>query len=111
MSPGKKTLTDCPWQMIGRAVSGELNHPALVNLKGGLEDVLLIFRETIQMLNRAFMLEDRAPDFIRVGTFFFQQFFQRDILHRERTGQGFVRVDICRDRLNARGSPAANDGD
>ena len=47
---------------LRRAVGGEVDDPALVELEGGLVDVLLVLGQIVQVLNRSFMLEDRMPD-------------------------------------------------
>lgn len=43
---------------IGRAICGKLNHPALIQFKGGLVDRLLQLCQTLKMLDRPFILKD-----------------------------------------------------
>src|SRR5205085_2243650 len=47
---------------IGRAVGGELDPPSLVVLEAGLEDILLLLGQEVEMLDRAAPLEDGRPD-------------------------------------------------
>ncbi|MNN43656.1 hypothetical protein D3C81_1579040 [compost metagenome] len=94
-----------------RAVGGQLDHPALVQFEGGLEDALLVVRQGLEVLNRAFVFEDRVPHGLGVDALFAQQFLQVGVLDRERARQGLVRIDVGRDRLDARRGAAADDRD
>lgn len=67
--PGQKDVYGLSLANVRRAVGGELDNPALVELESGLEDVLLGLVEAIEMLNRALSLQDGSPDFIRILTF------------------------------------------
>src|SRR5882672_8121820 len=51
---------------IGRAVGRQLEQPALVDLEAGLEHVLFLGREEIEMLDGAAALEDRRPDAVAI---------------------------------------------
>ena len=74
-------------------------------------DRLLVLAQAVQMLHRAFLLDDGLPDFRRVHALGCQQFLQIGIAHREGARQGLVGVDIGRDRLDAGDGAAADDAD
>ena len=96
---------------VRRTVCGQFHDPALVEFESGLEHVTLVIVEFLKMLHRAFVLEDRGPDFRRVEAFPVQQGFKLLVLHRERARQGLVGVDVGRDRLDAGRRAAADDRD
>ena len=45
----------------GGAVGGVFDQPALVDLKGGFENVFFIIGQEVEMLDGAFVGEDRTP--------------------------------------------------
>ena len=63
------------------------------------------------MLDRPAMFEDRAPHRFAVLRFLDQQLFEIGVLDREAARQRLVRVDVRRDRLDARRGAAADDAD
>ncbi len=94
-----------------RAVGGQFDQPALVQFEGGLEHALLVFGQEVEVLDRAFVFEDRVPDGVGVLALFFEQALQIGVLDRERARQGLVGVDIGRDRLDTCRGAAADDRD
>jgi hypothetical protein len=54
---------------IGRAVRREFEQPALVDLEAGLERVLFLLAQEIEVLDRAAAFEDRVPDIGRILAF------------------------------------------
>jgi hypothetical protein len=55
---------------IGRAVGGEFEQPALVDLEAVLKTCLLLVAEEVEMLDRALVFEDRVPDALVFLAFF-----------------------------------------
>ena len=51
-----------------RAIGGELDDPALVDLERGAEDGLLVLVEAFEVLHRALVREDRLPRVLGVET-------------------------------------------
>src|SRR3546814_21168540 len=49
----------------GRAIGGELEEPALVDLEAGLEGVLFLRGQEIELLDRAALLPARGPPRVR----------------------------------------------
>ncbi len=96
---------------LGRAVRRQLDDPALVDLEGGLVDVLLVLAEEVEVLDRAFLLQDRGPHRVGVLALLGEQALQVRVLDREGARQGLVAVDIGRDRLDAGARAAADDRD
>ena len=96
---------------VGRTVGGQLYEPALVQLKGGLEAVLLVLGQEVEMLDGAFVDGDGAPSLLIVPAFFLQQVLEVLVTHGEGAGERLVRVGIGRYRLDAGRGPAADDGD
>ncbi len=112
MSAGRNRLSDWLWQMIGRAVGGELDHPALVDLEGGAEDRLLVLgRGSRDAATEPSCSTIDCQIVGGVGALAGQQFLQIRIAHREGARQGLVGVDVGRDRLDAGRGAAADDAD
>ena len=91
------------------AVSGQFDQPALVDFKAGLERILFLRGEEIEMLHAAGLFKDAVPDIGRILRLFLKQFFQIGVLDDEAARQSFVRVDIGRDWLDTRAGAAADD--
>jgi len=91
----RKMFTDwtgrCP--ACGR---GEFDDPALVDLEGGLVDVLVVLAEEVEVLHRALVLQDRVPDGRGVLAGLVQQALQVGVLHREGARERLVAVDVGR---------------
>src|SRR5690606_24645582 len=96
---------------VRRAVGGEFGQPALVDLEAGLVDRLLLGREEVEVLDRAAALEDRVPDVGRILALRSEQLLEVRVLDHKRARQRLVRVDVGRDRLDARRRAAADDAD
>src|SRR5690606_641469 len=94
-----------------RAVRGELDHPALVDLERGAENRLLMLVERVEMLHGALVLENGLPRLRRIEALRAQQPCERRVLDRERARKRLVRVDVRRDRLDACARAAADDAD
>ena len=62
---------------VGRAVGGELDQPALVDLEAGLEHVLFFLGQEVEVLDAAALLEDRIPDRRRCPSAFSSSSFSR----------------------------------
>ena len=94
---------------LRRPVGGQFDHPALIKFESGLEDILLVVGEAVKVLDRALVLQDRAPRDVGVQALLGQDLLQVGVLHRERAGQGLVGIDVGGDRLDAGGGSAADD--
>ena len=68
---------------IRRAVARQFDNPALIELKGGLEDALFMLVEAFQMLNRPLVLKDRGPDFLGIGALGVEQTLKLWVFHGE----------------------------
>ena len=94
-----------------RPIGRQFDQPALVELEGGLEQVLFVLGEEVQVLHRAFAEGDRRPDRLGVLTLLLEQLAQVAVLHVERARQGLVGIGVGRDRFDARRGAAADDRD
>src|SRR3546814_6211066 len=70
-----------------RSVRGQFEQPALVNLEAGLERVLFLRRQEVEMLDRPPLFQNRVPDIGAVLALFLQQLFQMRVLHHEAARQ------------------------
>ena len=95
----------------GRAVGGELEQPALVDLEAGLEHVLFFLRQEVEVLDAAALLEDRVPHLLAVLRLLLEQLLEVRVLDREAARQRLVGVDVGRDRLDAGAGAAGDDRD
>ena len=94
-----------------RAIGGELDDPALVDLERRAEHRLLVVGQRLEMLHRALVREDRLPRVLGIQPLRAQHLLQRRIAHAERARQRLVRVDVGRDRLDAGAGAAADHRD
>ena len=94
-----------------RAVGGEIEQPALVDLEAGLEHALFLRAEEIEVLHAAALFQDRIPHRVGILALPVQQGFEIGVLDREIARQGLVGVDIGRDRFDAGAGAAADDAD
>src|SRR3546814_4326100 len=78
---------------IGRAVGGEFEQPALVDLEASLVAVLLVLRQEVEVLDAAAAFEDRVPDRVAVLRLVDEQGFQMRVADREAARERLVRVD------------------
>ena len=95
----------------GGAVGGVFDQPALVDLEGGLEHVLFVGGQAVEMLDRPLIRDDRRPGVGVVAATLGQQLAQIFVPHRERPGQGFMRVGVGGVRFDPRRRAAGDDRD
>jgi len=94
---------------VFRTVAGMVDQPALVDFECGLEDVLFLVRQEVQMLDRAFIDGDGGPGVVVIFTLFRQQLGQMPVAHGKGSAQRFVGKAVGRDRLDPRRGAAADD--
>src|SRR5258705_7477983 len=96
---------------IGRAVGGEIDHPALVDLECSAEHGLLLLGEDVEMRDRAFVRDDRLPYLGGVGALAGKKLCKVRVAYRERARQRLMRIDVGWDRLDAGRGATADDAD
>src|SRR3546814_10204836 len=89
------------------AVARQFQYPALVDLETGLEDVLFLLGQELEMLDRAALLQDGVTRLLAVLGLGDQQLFQLGVADDEAARQRLVRLNVGGDRLDAGGSAAA----
>src|SRR3546814_14246686 len=77
----------------------------------GLEDVLFLLGQELEMLDRAALLQDGVPRLLAVLGLGDQQLFQIGVADDEAARQRLVRIDVGGDRPDAGGSAHAYDRD
>src|SRR3546814_14574150 len=78
---------------LGRAVGGEFEQPALVDLEAGLVAVLLVLRQEVEVLDAAAAFEDRVPDRVAVLRLVDEQRLEVRVADRVAARERLVRVD------------------
>src|SRR3546814_3301218 len=71
-------------------------------LEAGLVAVLLVLRQEVEVLDAAAAFEDRVPDRVAVLRLVDEQRLEVRVADREAARERLVRVDVRRDRLDAR---------
>src|SRR3546814_7071711 len=75
----------------------------------GLEDVLFLLGQELEMLDRAALLQDGVPRLLAVLGLGDQQLFPLGVADDEAARLRLVRIDVGGDRLDAGGSDAADE--
>ncbi len=111
-SAGMKRLSDCAWSMNGVRSAASSSSQRWSISKLVLKTSFSSWREEVEVLDRAALLEDRVPHAGRLSfDFSLEQLLEIRVLDREAARQRLVGVDVGRDRLDAGAGAAADDRD